>query len=51
VIRHGDISQGEFMIDNLCSDWLAPPLINILGDTDNDGIDNLLIYHPNFTEQ
>ncbi|MFQ3189770.1 MAG: hypothetical protein ACI936_000896 [Paraglaciecola sp.] len=51
VIRHGDISQGEFRVDNLGSDWSAPPLVISLGDTDNDGVDNLLIYGQNLSEQ
>jgi hypothetical protein len=51
VIRNGDITQGEFTTDNLGGDWSSAPSIISLGDTDNDGIDNLLIYGQNVNEQ
>jgi hypothetical protein len=51
VIRHGDVTQGEYRTDNLGNDWSSAPSITSLGDTDNDGIDNLLIYGQNDNEQ
>jgi hypothetical protein len=47
VIRQGDITKGEFRTDNLGSDWQSPPTITTLGDTNDDGSPNLLIYGQN----
>lgn len=43
IIRDGDATNGELRTDNLGSDWLLPPSITSVGDTDDDGMPNLLI--------
>jgi hypothetical protein len=47
VIRHGDTLNGEFATLNLGSDWQRAPSITSLGDTDDDGSPNLLVYGQN----
>jgi hypothetical protein len=47
VIRHGDTLNGEFATLNLGSDWDEAPSITSLGDTDDDGSPNLLVYGQN----
>jgi hypothetical protein len=47
VIRHGDTLNGEYATYNLGSDWEDAPSITSLGDTDDDGSPNLLIYGQN----
>lgn len=42
-IRDGNIANGQLKVDNLGSDWLQAPSITSLGDTDGDGVPNLLI--------
>jgi hypothetical protein len=44
VIRHGDTLNGEYATLNLGSDWQNAPTITSLGDTDDDGSPNLLVY-------
>jgi hypothetical protein len=44
VIHDGDTSQGELRVDNLGSDWKSAPSITSLGDTNDDGILDLLIF-------
>jgi hypothetical protein len=47
VIRHGDAANGEYATYNLGSDWQNAPTITSLGDTDDDGLPDLLIYGQN----
>jgi hypothetical protein len=47
VIRHGDAANGEYATYNLGSDWQSAPAITSLGDTDDDGLPDLLIYGQN----
>jgi hypothetical protein len=47
VIREGDTANGELTRYNLGSDWSASPSLSSLGDTDDDGIFNLIIYGQN----
>lgn len=47
VIRHGDAANGEYATYNLSSDWQNAPTITSLGDTDDDGLQDLLIYGQN----
>ena len=44
VIQHGDTANGEYARHNLGSDWQSAPDITSLGDTDDDGLPDLLIY-------
>lgn len=44
VIRHGETLNGEYARHNLGADWQSSPSITSLGDTDDDGIPNMLIY-------
>jgi hypothetical protein len=44
VVRDGDTSQGELRVDNLGNDWQNAPSIMSLGDTNDDGMPNLLIF-------
>jgi hypothetical protein len=47
VIRHGDAANGEYATYNLGSDWQNTPAITSLGDTDDDGLPDLLVYGQN----
>jgi hypothetical protein len=47
LIRDGDTLNGEFATLNLGSDWQDAPTITSLGDTDDDGSPNLLVYGQN----
>jgi hypothetical protein len=49
VIRHGDTLNGEYATHNLGSDWQSAPAITSLGDTDDDGLPDLLVYGQNAT--
>ena len=44
VIQHGNTADGEYASYNLGSDWQSAPSITSLGDTDEDGLPDLLIY-------
>lgn len=46
-IRDGDFSHEVLRIENLGSDWSEAPSITNLGDTDNDGLPNLLFHGKN----
>jgi hypothetical protein len=47
VIRHGNVADGEYATHNLGSDWQSAPDITSLGDTDDDGLPDLLVYGQN----
>jgi hypothetical protein len=47
VIRHGNAANGEFATLNLGSDWQNAPAITSVGDTDDDGLPDLLVYGQN----
>jgi hypothetical protein len=51
IIREGDTVNGELRTHNLGSDWADAPSITSLGDIDDDGLPDLLIYGQNATEQ
>jgi hypothetical protein len=51
VIRHGDTGNGEYARHNLGSDWATTPRVTSLGDTDGDGVPDLLIYGQNSAAQ
>ena len=44
VIQHGNTDDGEYASYNLGSDWQSAPSITSLGDTNDDGLPDLLIY-------
>ena len=47
IIKHGDTLNGEFATYNLGSDWQSAPTITSLGDTDDDGLPDLIVYGQN----
>jgi hypothetical protein len=49
VIQHGNTADGEYKRYNLGSDWQSAPSITSLGDTDDDGLPDLLVYGQNAT--
>jgi TPR repeat protein len=49
VIQHGNTADGEYKRYNLGSDWQDAPDITSLGDTDDDGLPDLLVYGQNAT--
>jgi hypothetical protein len=51
VIREGDTVNGEYGRRNLGNDWSTTPKVTSLGDTDGDGVPDLLIYGQNSTTQ
>ena len=51
VIQHGNTADGEYAKYNLGSDWQSAPSITSLGDTDDDGLPDLLIYGQGLNEQ
>jgi hypothetical protein len=44
VIRHSNTLNGEYTTLNLGSDWGEAPTITSLGDADDDGLPDLLVY-------
>ena len=44
VIRHGNTADKEYANYNLGNDWQSAPDITSLGDTDADGLPDLLVY-------
>lgn len=44
VVQHGDSANGNYATHNLGSEWQSAPSIISLGDTDDDGSPDLLIY-------
>lgn len=51
IIRQGDTNLGELRTDNLGSDWQSAPSISSLGDVDEDGLPDLLIYGQDLNGQ
>jgi hypothetical protein len=50
-IRDGDFSQGALKVENLGTDWSDTPSITNIGDTDEDGLPNLLIHGQNIDDK
>jgi hypothetical protein len=51
VIWNGVATEGELMRHNLGIKWFEAPSVTSLGDTNNDGQPNLLIYGENTNDQ
>jgi len=47
IIRHGDTANGEYSANNLGSDWQSAPYVTSLGDTDDSGSPNIIVYGQN----
>jgi hypothetical protein len=47
IIRHGDTANGEYSANNLGNDWQSAPYVTSLGDTDDSGSPNIIVYGQN----